>query len=282
MHPRNVHQDRYCFPELIKANPDLGKYVIANKKGEDSINYDDPAAVRALNSAILAHHYGIKHWEITQNFLCPPIPGRANYLHHLADLFESAKGLRGLDIGVGANCIYPLIGQAAYQWTFVGSDINQEALRSAEAIIRSNQLQGKIELRHQPSPGKIFEGIIKENEHFDFTLCNPPFHSSAEEARSGTERKWKNLKRGHKGKLNFGGQSTELWCEGGEKAFIAQMIKESHVRPKAVTWYTTLVSKEANLPYLKKMLQLVHCPDVRVIDMSHGQKKSRILAWRWT
>lgn len=282
MHPRNPHKDRYNFPELIKANAELKSHVIPNKRGEDSINFDNPESVKALNRAILYSMYGIKHWEIPKNFLCPPIPGRADYIHHLADLFPVGKKLRGLDVGVGANCIYPIIGHKVYGWKFVGSDINEEALKAANTILNANDLGDSIELRLQNNSEKIFSGILKPSESFDFSMCNPPFHSSPEEAQTGTDRKRRNLKLGHKGKLNFGGKSNELWCEGGEKAFVARMIEESALNPTAVIWYTSLISKEANLPFLEKKLKTVKCKTFKIINMSQGQKKSRILAWSFT
>lgn len=39
--------------------------------------------------------------------------------------------------------------------------------------------------------------------------------------------------------LNFGGQQQELWCEGGEVAFITQMIAESQQFGRQVKWFTS-------------------------------------------
>jgi 23S rRNA (adenine1618-N6)-methyltransferase len=41
--------------------------------------------------------------------------------------------VRVLDIGVGANCVYPLIGHAEYGWRFLGVDIDEAALANAQA-----------------------------------------------------------------------------------------------------------------------------------------------------
>ncbi len=38
-------------------------------------------------------------------------------------------------------------------------------------------------------PHAIFEGVWAVNERYDATLCNPPFHGSAEEAAATTRRK---------------------------------------------------------------------------------------------
>jgi 23S rRNA (adenine1618-N6)-methyltransferase len=282
MHPRNPHQDRYDFPELLKASPELKDHVLKNKYGDASIDFDRPESVRALNRALLNFFYQIKHWDIPPQFLCPPIPGRADYIHTLKDLFPGTQKLRGLDIGVGANCIYPLLGLKTFGWSFVGSDIEKEALDSASKIIEANHLEKDIELRWQSSPDKIFQGIVKDGESFDFSLCNPPFHASAEQARAGTERKRKNLGLASRDKLNFGGKSRELWTQGGEREFVLKMIQESAQIPSRVRWFTTLISKEENLSALERKLRELRCPQVQVLNMAQGQKKSRLLAWSFS
>ena len=112
-------------------------------------------------------------------------------------------------------------------------------------------------------------------------MCNPPFHSSAAEAQQGTERKWKNL--GHqkniKPTLNFGGQSNELSCKGGEQAFINKMIEESSQFAQACLWFTTLVSKSENLPAIYNALKKVGAISFKTINMSQGNKISRLVAW---
>lgn len=279
MHPRNPHSARYDFSALLKVTPELKQFVISNPKGGETINFDDPQAVRALNRALLAHHYGIKFWSLPEKFLCPPIPGRVDYLYYIADLFPGKKKLKGLEIGVGANCVYPLIGQANFKWDFVGSEVDQEAITNASKLIEENNFTKHIELRLQKNPKKIFDGIIDAKEKFDFSLCNPPFHASAKEASEASQRKRMKLGLGKSPKLNFGGKSHELWTEGGEKAFIKQMIEESAHISKQVTWFTSLVSKEATLPSLEQKLKSLKCPKVQIINMGQGQKKSRILAW---
>jgi 23S rRNA (adenine1618-N6)-methyltransferase len=280
MHPRNPHGSRYNFEELIQVSPELGQYRFTTKHGEESIDFTNPEAVKALNRALLNKFYGITKWDIPDGFLCPPIPGRADLIHTLADLFKDPKRpMRGLDVGVGANTIYPLIGYKTFGWTFVGSDIDKTALSSAQKIIDQNNLTNFIELRHQPSPRDIFKNIIKATETFDFTLCNPPFHASQEEADRGTARKWKNL--GRNAGLNFGGKINELITEGGEKTFILNMINQSQEFSQNVHWFTTLVSKDTTLPLLTKRLEQLPVTDTRILEMTQGQKKSRLLAWTY-
>ncbi len=292
LHPRNPHRFRYNFAELSQNCEALLPYLFINKFGIESIDFANPEAVKMLNKAILKYFYQISEWDIPEGYLCPPIPGRADYIHYVADLLcssnnnEIPKGesVRVLDIGMGANCVYPIIGTSAYGWKFVGSDIDAASIENAQKIISNNRvLENKIECRLQTKSGQIFKDIIKPNEKFDVTMCNPPFHASLEEAQAGTHRKLKNLGTPNKSKsiLNFGGQSNELWCKGGEKGFILAMIRESALVANQCKWFTTLVSKQENLPVIHHFLKSVNAKDVRTINMSQGQKMSRIVAWRY-
>lgn len=280
MHPRNKHQSRYDFPSLIKSSPTLKAHVFVNKFGDESIDFANPDSVKSLNQALLKNYYGLSYWDIPQNYLCPPIPGRADYIHYLADLLGTPKSALILDVGVGANCVYPLIGNKEYGWRFIGSDVDRNALNSAQKIIDENDLNAQIELRLQ-SGDSIFQGIIKAGEKLTATMCNPPFHASAEEAAEGSNRKMKNL--GIKsGKLNFGGMSHELWVPGGEISFIKKMFRESADFAHQCQWFTTLISKKDNIPVLRQSLKQLPVTDVRMIEMTQGQKISRILAWSFS
>lgn len=276
MHPRNKHQGQYDLQKLSAIHPGLKKFVFKNQYGNETVDFSDAKAVRSLNLALLKSWYNLKYWDIPEKFLCPPIPGRADYIHYVADLFKNPQGLRVLDIGTGANLIYPLIGYSEYGWQMTGSDINSEALKVAGTIIKENSLP--VELRLQEKRDKIFEGIIKDAEKFDLTICNPPFHSSPEEAMAGTERKWRNLGKGQKKDLNFSGSKDELWCEGGEKEFIQKMIKESEQFRDNVQYFSTLVSKEKNLVSLESMLKKIKA-DYKITSYGHGNKQTRILIW---
>ncbi|WP_271410898.1 23S rRNA (adenine(1618)-N(6))-methyltransferase RlmF [Pseudomonas sp. Q1-7] len=291
LHPRNRHQGRYDFPKLIQGSPELARFVITNPYGKESIDFADPEAVKVFNRALLRQFYGIRHWDIPAGYLCPPIPGRADYLHGLADLLAAGnngqiprgKGIQALDIGVGANCIYPLIGHSEYGWHFTGADIDATALGSARAIVQSNRLDSAIELRRQTEPKHIFKGLIAPGEHFDLTLCNPPFHSSLEEATRGSQRKWKNLgkldPRRKLPVLNFGGQGAELWCEGGEAGFLQRLVDESQQFREQVLWFSSLVSKGGNLPGMEARLRRSGAVDMQIVEMAQGQKQSRFVAW---
>lgn len=297
LHFRNKHNGQYDFSLLIKNYPPLRKFVLLNPVGVQTIDFFNPHAVKALNKALLISYYNISYWDIPKNYLCPPIPGRADYIHCIADLIQPEEIVvdekdesrvklerRCLDIGVGANCIYPIIGHTEYGWTFVGSDIDPVSIANARKIVTCNPiLAHKIELRLQKDNRKIFDGIIAPDEYFDVTICNPPFHSSKEEAEEVALRKLGSLKGEKVGKarLNFGGNANELWCDGGELRFLLNMISESRNYRKNCGWFTTLVSKEKNLNKLYAKLKAVNVSEYKIIRMHQGTKYSRILAWRF-
>ncbi len=285
MHPRNRHQGHYDFPQLVESCPELASLLIPKADGGNTIDFADAQSVRVLNRALLRNQYGIAHWDLAEGYLCPPIPGRADYLHGLADLLIAdapKKTVSVLDIGVGANCIYPLLGHASYGWHFVGTDIDTNALAAAQAIVDANQLSDAIELRLQMQRGKIFAGVVKPDDRFDLCLCNPPFHSSAEIADSTNRRKWRNfgvLGNAATASLNFGGKGGELWCTGGEASFIKRMINESAAVREQVLWFSSLVSKAGNVPDIVKQLKKVGVIEVQTVPMAQGNKQSRFVAW---
>jgi 23S rRNA (adenine1618-N6)-methyltransferase len=293
LHPRNPHRFGYDFTQLIASNSELKAFVFTNEYGTETIDFSNPEAVKALNNSLLISEYEIQNWDIPKDYLCAPIPGRADYIHYIADLLAASNNgiipegetVQGLDIGIGSNCIYPIIGNSVYNWSFVGTDIDENAIQNCKKIIENNpQLIDAISLQLQVESRFIFKNIITQEDKFAFTICNPPFHSSAAEATKSSLRKVNNLEPTAKEKiikpmLNFGGQNAELWCEGGELGFITQMIFESAKYPLQCFWFTTLVSKKENLSSLYKTLNKVSAVEVKTIAMAQGQKTSRIVAW---
>jgi 23S rRNA (adenine1618-N6)-methyltransferase len=284
LHPRNRHRGRYDFPTLIKALPELAEVVYVNDYGDESVDFADPDSVKLLNKAILKSFYKINFWDIPGGYLCPPIPGRADYIHYVADLVGAeTKNVRVLDIGVGANCVYPLIGNVEYGWKFVGSDIDPKAIENAKKIVDENKLTDTIELRLQATLNQIFKGVINESDRFNLTICNPPFHASEAEASAGTNRKLKNLGLASRSRkyptLNFGGQAGELWVKGGEFEFVKNMILESEKFKEQCQWFTSLISKRENVAGLEAQIKKLGATQFKIIEMSQGQKSSRIIAW---
>ncbi|QUS37112.1 23S rRNA (adenine(1618)-N(6))-methyltransferase RlmF [Falsirhodobacter algicola] len=287
LHPRNQHREGYDFARLMATSPGLAAFTMRNPRGQLTIDFSDAAAVRMLNRALLLTHYDIDFWEIPATYLCPPIPGRVDYIHHLADLLAESNGgqiprghdVKALDIGTGASLVYPLTGQHEYGWGFTGVDIDPVSLRSARQICQRNGLN--ITLRQQNNSENVFRGVIGRDDIFHVTLCNPPFHASPEHADRGSRRKWRNLGKGDTGKLNFGGQNAELWCPGGEIGFIARMIEQSRDFADQCLWFTSLVSRNDSLKPLSRMLSKAGVAEMKIVEMAQGQKTSRFIAWTY-
>jgi len=290
LHPRNKNREKYDLSALINCNPELKKHIIPNRSGGDSIDFSNPLSVKVLNRALLNHYYGIGSWEFPDKNLCPPIPGRADYIHHMADILGEynfgeipiGDDITCLDIGLGASCIYPILGVAEYNWKFIGSDIDPKSIASAKHIINDNpKLKDKIECRLQKESSAIFQGILEKEDLIDVVICNPPFHASIEDAQKGSRRKIKNLsgKTLKIPKLNFSGISNELICKGGEHQFIQNMITESTIYSKRCFWFSTLVSKQSNLKGIYKSLDNSNIKQLKTITIGTANKSIRIVAW---
>ncbi|MCH4295017.1 23S rRNA (adenine(1618)-N(6))-methyltransferase RlmF [Shewanella sp. 3B26] len=296
LHPDNAHRDGYDFGALVASFPPLKAFVRPNAYGNPSIDFARPEAVKALNCALLKHHYGIQGWDIPKGFLCPPIPGRVDYLHHLEDLLTqtpAAEGLPVLDIGTGANGIYALLAASRFGREVVATDIAKASLANVARVLAANpQLNARVSLRHQTNPKRIFAGVVTDEECFAACVCNPPFHASADDAAGGSRKKLAGLakSRGNQTgsaekagapRLNFGGQDAELWCDGGERRFLLRMIEESARRPQLCLWFTSLVSKGENVRPCKRQLEKLGAAEVKVLEMHQGMKITRVLAWRF-
>ena len=287
LHPRNRHNQGYDFALLTHNEPALSPYLVETPTGQRSIDFSDNKAVKTLNQALLKSYYNVDFWDLPAHNLCPPIPGRVDYIHYLADLIAddnngvipTGKQVNVLDIGTGASLVYPLTGSAEYNWAFTGTDIDPISVKLAKQLAQFNHRKMSIKL--QKDPKHIFQGVINAKDLFHLTLCNPPFHASEQAAAQGSERKWRNLGKAPKSTLNFGGQNNELWCEGGEVKFITTMINESTDFSEQCLWFTSLVSKKESLPILQEVLSQHPVAEVKVVDMAQGQKVSRFIAWSY-
>ena len=323
-HPRNAFTGVYDMERLIDAHPVLKEYVIWTRLGEPclpTIKFADPDAVRALNSALLIADYNVSpkfSAILPPDVLLPPVPGRADYVHHIADMLQLASptntipygaNIVGIDIGTGASAIYPTLAASIYGWKMIASEIIPTSIKSAKEIVAANGHAHLIDVRHQGNEKSIFEGILQARELVDFAMCNPPFYPSMEAFQKENARKLKGLAKGGLNKLiqaklthvqvrsegktsnNFGGLGSELWCEGGEVSFVNRIIKESKQYANRCLWFSSIVSRKKNLKQIEgtlfdlgnhkngsKPCQQV-VKKVRRIHIGTGHKTSTILLW---
>ena len=280
MHTNNPFSESYNFEALIQHYPTLKEFVFVNKYGTETIRFADQKAVKALNRALLKMQYGI-HWEIPDQNLCPPIPGRLDYLLHVDELV-SKKNIHLLDIGTGANLIYPILAACHFKWSCTASESDSKSLRHAGEIIKNNPALSAVVLRKQKNEQAILENIILPDDFFDVVVCNPPFFKSAADAQKQNQRKVKNLKIKESKLLNFGGISNELWTQGGEEVFLKKMILESTKFKSQVNWFTSLVSKKEHLKSLLHAIKKTKPKHYKVVDLDLGNKSSRFIAWTYT
>ena len=281
MHKNNLHIQDYDFPKLSAEHPQLKEFVFISKHNKQTINFAYPKAVKTLNTALLKTYYTIKYWGFSDDSLCPPIPSRVDYIHQLNDLLiESGitKDVKILDIGSGASCIYPLLGNAVNNWTFIGTEVDNNSLNSAQKIINKNNLSESIKLRFQIDKSNILTDIIAKDDSFSASMCNPPFYSSQEEANESNKRKMKGLGIDLPVR-NFSGSQNELWYEGGEKAFLHNYLYQSSLFKTQCHWFTSLVSKKENVQSMYDSLEKLHATQIQTKSITVGNKITRIVAW---
>lgn len=283
LHPRNKHKSGYDFEALCNAYPNLKTFVFENQHKNISIDFGNPEAVKALNTALLKATYGINYWEFPDIHLCPPIPGRVDYIHYLKDLLAAnpqQSPITILDIGTGASCIYPLLGVSEYDWNFIASEIDKDGGEVAQKIIDENNLNTRIELRFQENSRHLLKGILQPDEHITACMCNPPFYKSELDAIKATSRKLKGIgNKNAEGIRNFSGTPNELWYKGGEVQFLKNYIYESALYKNQCQWFTSLISKKDHIRPIKVALKKLDVKATKVIRMHQGNKESRILAW---
>ena len=174
--------------------------------------------MKALNKALLAHFYAVKHWDIPDGFLCPPVPGRADYIHHLADLLAGDSG------EVPKDATILILAPALTSSILIALTSMAGALPAVKSTAGVRQRAGDYQRQpgldpaDPPAPAKsqsIFHGVIHKNETYDATLCNPPFHDSAE-APGGGERKRRNLGLGAESDLTLAVNSRSSGKKGAK------------------------------------------------------------------
>jgi len=278
VHSKNPFIKDYNFDNLIAKYPPLKPFVYLNEHGTQTIKFADSEAVKALNTALLTYHFGITYWALSKDNLCPPVPGRLDYLLHVADLLPE-KEINMLDIGTGANLIYPILASRHLNWKCTASEVNLDSVSNAQQIIDKNKNLSEIKLRHQQFKSNILEHIIQKEDNFDVVVCNPPFFKNRTDAEKSNLRKFQNLELKEAKTQNFGGLSNELWYKGGEEAFIKKMAEESLQFKNQVHWFTAIVSQKENLKNIKRAINKTKAAEVKIVEMELGNKQSRFVAW---
>lgn len=134
----------------------------------------------------------------------------------------------------------------------------------------------------------------------DFTMCNPPFFSSWEEAKTsmaaaahksvcvGTPSEmvrcdWRALQKPHCGTFTSALVFSLQAVEGGEAAFVARMAGESRdvSLRHAVTWYSSMLGKASSVASVLQALRDLGAPTVRTTTFRQGSTTRWGVAWSW-
>ncbi|RLN60723.1 hypothetical protein BBP00_00005833 [Phytophthora kernoviae] len=223
------------------------------------------------------------------------LPNRLNYLHWIEDLLnqvdcdefmgrqeqheggdqqhETIKGMAvsGIDVGTGANCIYPLLGAAMNRWHFIATEIDNESYTYAKENVDRNQLQGLIAVKRMHTNKLLTEPLQGEApEHkFHFVMCNPPFFDDMSEADTNPD-------------ASCMGSANEMVFPGGEIAFIGSMIDESMELQDRVLWFTSMIGRKSSLRKLLALLREKQVPNTRTTEFFQGRTKRWGIAWTFS
>ena len=227
------------FLILIKEFPELKKYIIKhndNKIEEFSFDWSNNDLSLLMTKSILKYYFNIQYYDIPKGFLIPPIPSRLNYLNLIHSLIKDIKeeNIIGIDIGTGANIIYPILGNSVYNWKFICTEINNESYNNARIILQKNNLEEDINLIKQDNKNNIFLGILNRENKYSFSMCNPPYYDYEQEIKIEDKKR--------DSEFNF----DEVYYKEGELGFFQRYLEESICYKKNIFLYTILIGKKSN------------------------------------
>ena len=180
IHPRNPYRTPPDFRELAVKYPDFRKFATQDLKGKITIDFKNPAAVRALTLSLLHKDFSL-NVSIPDDHLVPTLTLRLNYLLWVQDLLSllPATNTRptGLDIGTGSSCIYPLLAVKHLGWDMLATESEPANCDSAVRNVENNELTQRIKVRKVEKGDRIFDSALADGETVEFSMCNPPFFS---------------------------------------------------------------------------------------------------------
>ncbi|XP_041796889.1 RNA N6-adenosine-methyltransferase mettl16 [Chelmon rostratus] len=277
MHPRNRYKDKPPdFGYLASKYPDFQQHVHTSLTGRPVVNFKEPEAVRALTCTLLKEDFGLTI-EIPLERLIPTVPLRLNYIHWVEDLIDGQKqSRRGIDIGTGASCIYPLLGATMNGWYFLATEVDDICFDYATKNVEQNNLSDLIKVVKVPQKTLLMDALKEETGIvYDFCMCNPPFFANQLEAKGVNSR---NSRRPPPSSVNTGGV-TEIMAEGGELEFVKRIIHDSLQLKKRLRWYSCMLGKKCSLAPLKEELRKQGVPKVTHTEFCQGRTMRWALAW---
>ncbi|KAL7923110.1 hypothetical protein ACQKWADRAFT_291253 [Trichoderma austrokoningii] len=273
---RSLYTKAPDFRALALNDPEFAAFI--KGRGRD-LNFSDPKAVMQLTKTLLKVDFELSI-ELPEDRLCPPVTNRHNYILWLKDLLdttsydEPGRKAVGLDIGTGASCIYPLLGCAQRDWSFISTDIDAKSLECAKNNVKLNDLESRIRVIGRNPDDALIPLDDLKMDSIDFTMTNPPFYESAEamlESAAGKSRPPFTA---------CTGAEIEMVTEGGEVGFISRIFEESLVLREHIQWYTAMVGFLSSLTKIVDKLWEHKIDNYAITEFTQGNKTRRwAIAW---
>ncbi|XP_060521193.1 U6 small nuclear RNA (adenine-(43)-N(6))-methyltransferase [Cylas formicarius] len=276
MHPRNIYKKPPDFQQLALGYPEFRKYVKLDICGKVSFDFKDPDSLRVLSRTLLKKDFGLDV-QIPREKLVPTIPLRLNYIlwmEDLLDFMQLGENIKGIDIGTGASCVYPLIAAKKNNWSMVGTEIDEKSVSFAKKNVESNKLSSLITIV-RVQPDTFLKGAVG-NDPYDFCMCNPPFFSSFHEVHPFFKSRKIDRPRP---KNAFVATANEVVSKGGEVEFIKHIIKESKELGDQLKLCSSMVGHKSSLPHLKAFLRELEVRSFKETEFCQGNTTRWGLAW---
>ncbi|KAI1383709.1 uncharacterized protein F4822DRAFT_85916 [Hypoxylon trugodes] len=279
---KTLYTEELDFGLLGRHDPELNAVL---DRGSH-LDFTNPKSVMQLTKTLLRLNFGLLI-DLPTDRLCPPVPNRHNYILWLKDLLDSsspsyldrgnpAQPVTGLDIGTGANLIYPLLGCAQRpSWSFIATDVDAKSLACARKNVELNGLQTRIRVVDRVLEDCLIPLDELGLETIDFAMVNPPFYTSEMELADLAKQK------SRPPNSACTGAPIEMVCAGGEVGFVRRIIDESLVLRRRVQWYTSMLGKQSSLEMIVNILKQHGVDNYAVTAFIQG-KKTRRWAVGWS
>ncbi|KAK6191421.1 hypothetical protein SNE40_003115 [Patella caerulea] len=277
MHPRNHYRNnKPDFSQLALKYPEFADHSTQDLNGKVCLDFKKANSVRILTQTLLKEDFDL-NVELPDDRLTPTLSSRLNYIHWIEDIFgDSYKELRGIDIGTGASCIYPILGCKINNWSFLATDVNEKNLEYANKNVKGNNMQTKIQVVKVEEGTCIPQFVLSSDQSYDFVMCNPPFFADHMEAQAITTTRKVD-------RPDPPSMSTAEDCEsivpGGEAQFIKQMIQDSFQLKEKIRVFTSMVGKKINVSVIKEELKRRQISNFSTTEFCQGKTMRWGIAW---
>ncbi|VDB95430.1 unnamed protein product [Peniophora sp. CBMAI 1063] len=277
MHPRNPYNVPPDFHELAQAYPPLQRHLLQTASGV-TIDFHDELAQRTLTKALLHRDFNLD-LTVPGDRLCPPVPNRLNYILWLQDIIQATSHpeddpIIGIDIGTGASAIYPaLFCRVVPDSAFVATELDERSFLSSQENVTRNCLSQRVQIFRATADGPILFPLVSTEIRFTFTMCNPPFYSSAEDIAQSAESK------AFPPSAVCTGSEVEMITDGGEVAFVCKMVRESLVHRERCQWYTSMLGKLSSVTDVVKLLREHDIDNYGITEFVQGQTRRWAIGW---